>query len=469
MSVERLLSDSVGGLNRRDAVARSENASSLLKPRIMADYATISLDMRRLAVAIALLWATSAWAQFEQQAGQQSDLRVSELYVPNGAPVNSGQPRPGDVAAQSRKDQGPLRGIALRLSTGVGYDDNVFRTSSRTRSDFFWLIRPAAVLNLAAGKHGFRLGYEGEYARYFDFSTEDYSDHRLFASAGLDLTRKIDVDIGAELIYGHDPRGSLGNRLFVPGELDRWREYRFNGELVVGREITRAQIIPRIEFSGRRYLNNNQSIRDFDRRDFRLRGRWRFNPRLYGLAEVGFATIDHLDSRNTLDRTETDLLIGFGWQATAKTSGEALFGILNRDFTDPAQTSNSNPSWDVRVHWQPRTYSRVTAYTRRSSQENAGSIGNFLVDSYGARWRHAFDSRLVSNTSIDYTVADFNSGREDKYLTFSLGLEYELLSWLDVSGTYEYLNRRSNLSGLNYDDQMFVLELRAGIDRGLGF
>ena len=90
------------------------------------------------------------------------------------------------------------------------------------------------------------------------------------------------------------------------GDLDKWFEYRATAELVVGRAITRAQITPRVEFSGMRYLNNNQSIRDYDRQDFRLRGRWRFNPRFYGLAEGGFANINHLDPANALDRTETD-------------------------------------------------------------------------------------------------------------------------------------------------------------------
>jgi hypothetical protein len=250
--------------------------------------------------------------------------------------------------------------------------------------------------------------------------------------------------------------------------LDRWFGYAATAELVIGREIARAQIIPSVEFSGRRYLNNNQSIRDFDRQDARLRGSWRFTPKFYGIAEGGFANIDHLDSRNTLNRTETDFLVGFGWLATAKTSGEVLYGVLYRNYEDSTTPSNTNPTWDVRVHWEPKTYSKVTAYTRRASRENAGGVGNFLADSYGAIWRHGFNWRTILNTNIDYTIADFNSGREDKYVTFNLGLTYQLTNWLDAGATYEYLNRRSNIPGINYDDNRVLFELRAATDISMG-
>jgi len=433
---------------------------------MMATYAKKLLDVFRPAVAIALLWANSVCAQIETQAGQPVELRVGQEYATNRDPANQGQQGAQDRDSSGRGG-GPLRGITLRLSTGVGYDDNVFRMTNNTRSDTFWLVRPAAYFDFAAGKHGFRLGYEGEYARYTEHSTEDFNDHRLFATAGFDLTRKLDLNLGLQGYYGHDPRGSLGSRLIVPGDLDRWFEYRASADLVIGRAITRAQIIPSIEFSGVRYLNNNQSIRDFDRQDVRLRGSWRFNPRFYGIAEGGLANINHLDSRNTLDRTETDFLVGFGWQATAKTSGEALFGILYRDYSNAVNADNSSPTWDIRVHWAPKTYSKFTAYTRRSSRENAGDVGNFLADSYGLRWTHGFTRRISLVTSIDYTAADFNTSREDEYLTFDLGLTYQFTRWLGAGVSYQYLNRRSTLPGIDYDDQRYLLEVTVGMDRVL--
>ena len=92
--------------------------------------------------------------------------------------------------ATSDPRSGKPRALTLRLATGIGYDANVFRTGQNTRSDSFWNIRPAILLNGWAGKHNFGLGYEGDYRKYFEFDTEDFFDHRIFANANLDLTRR---------------------------------------------------------------------------------------------------------------------------------------------------------------------------------------------------------------------------------------------------------------------------------------
>ena len=372
-------------------------------------------------------------------------------------------------AVEPIEGPGPARGISLFVTAGMGYDDNVFRTERDTKDDAFWVLQPRAYLNgFVAGKHHYVLGYEGDYATYNQYSSEDFDDHRIFAEGTLDATQKVDVELGAQYWWGHDPRGSLGNRILVPGDLDTWEEYGVEGSVVIGREISRAQIVPSMEFSGRRYTNNNQSIRDYDRQDYRLRGRYRVTDRLYALAEGGYAVINHLDASNLLDRTETDLLAGVGWQATAKTSGEAMFGILNRDFDDPLYGSTNSPTWDIRVHWMPKPYSKVTLFTQRSSEENAGGVGSFLADTYGVLWRHAFTERLELDTGLNLTVAEYDSPREDKYYGFDFRLTYGLTRWLDVSGVYRYLGRRSNIPGLDYDDNAVVLELTAGFDHKLG-
>lgn len=439
-----------------------------MKPKSTAIEAIKLLVRLRPAVAIVLLWADFAWAQVEQspvEPVQEIRLDLSEQPEHYNSAISiealEGDRAPADPGA------GLPRAVSLRLATGIGYDANVFRTQNNTRSDFFWNLRPGILLNGWAGKHNLRLGYEGDYRKYFDQDTEDFFDHRIFANANLDLTRKADFNLGGQLWWGHDPRGSPGARIINPNDLDTWREYRVKAELVYGRKITRAQIIPWIELSGYRYLNNNQSVRDFDRQDYRVRGRWRFTPRFYGLAEGGFARVNHLDPSNDLDRDESGVLVGFGWDATAKTSGEILVGVLDRNFDDPARGNSSTFNWDASAHWSPKPYSRVTLYTRRASREDAsGGVGTFLADSFGARWRHAFTQRLELDTTLEYTIADYDSARTDDYLQWDIGLTHVLTQWLNIGATYQYLGRRSNIPGLDYDDHMIVLELTAGTDFG---
>ncbi|TFH40238.1 MAG: hypothetical protein E4H01_16940, partial [Lysobacterales bacterium] len=378
------------------------------------------------------------------------------------------RPSQNAMASDPGLDSAPLRGITLRLSSGLGYDDNVFRTESNTNSDFFWSVRPSVYFDAGLGKHELRFGYEGNFLRYFEFSNEDFSNHLVFADAELDLTRKLSLNLNGEVVWGHDPRGGIGTCLTCSTTPDTWRSYRTGAELVIGRAISRAQITPAIEFSGIRYTNNGQSIRDFDRQDYGLRGRWRVTPRLSAVAEGGYTIVNHLDASNDLDRTETGVLGGIAWEATAKTSGEILIGTLIQDFDDPAEGSSTNFNWDARVHWAPKPYSKVTLFTRRASREDAsGGGGHFLADTFGGGWRHAFSERLVLNADIDYTLATYSTGRRDNYLGFQIGLTHNLTPWLDIGAQYRYLTRHSNIPGIDYDDNMLLLNLTVGLQHGL--
>lgn len=429
------------------------------------------LDRIRPAVALALLWANCAWPQVAEQPVQPADSirldlsdRPANYSTANVAPETAASPQGEvfDVDAQAP------RALSLRLATGIGYESNVYKTERNPRSGYFWNIRPGIVLNGFAGKHSFELGYEGDYRQYFEFSTDDFFDHRIFAGADLDLTRKVDLNLGGQVWWGHDPRGSMGARVINPGDLDTWRDSRVRADLIIGREITRAQLIPWVEISAMRYLNNDQSIRDYNSEEIGLRGRWRFNPYLYGIAQGALTHVDHLDPSNDLDRNETNFLVGFGWQATAKTSGEVLVGVLNQDFENPALGDTTNFDWDARIYWSPKPYSKVTAFTRRTSREDpSGGTGAFLANTLGVDWRHAFSRRLELNTGFDFSIADYyNSPRRDKYLTYDISVTRGLTQWLDVVASYQYLGRRSNIPGLDYNDNVILFELRVGTDYG---
>ena len=162
------------------------------------------------------------------------------------------------------------------------------------------------------------------------------------------------------------------------------------------------------------------------------------------------------------------MLAGVEWEATAKTSGEILIGGLIQEFNDPAEGSSNHYNWDARVHWAPRPYSKLTAFTNRTAREDAaGGIGHFLADSFGVTWRHGFSERLVMNTGLDYTLARYSTGRRDNYLGFQVGVTHKLTHWLDAGAQYRFLNRDSNIPGIAYSDNMVWANLRVSFTYGL--
>lgn len=437
----------------------------------VAKCVTRVLDLIRLAVAIALLQGSVAFAQDEtgplEPVAPAEGFYPLEPMEPPLPPADSPEGSP-DAPLPGEAQFGTLRGLTLGLTTGLGYDDNVFRTQSDTKSDFFWNLQPSAYLDGGFSKHSFRLGYEGDYVHYFDYDSEDFYDQRFLGRLNLDLTRQVDLNLSGYVWYGHDARGSIGTRVIGSRELDLWRENLVRAELVVGREITRAQVIPFVEYATVRYLNNDQSDRDYNRQTFGVFGRWRFTPKFWGLAETGYSTYDHLQSTNGLDREEFNFLVGFGWDATAQTSGEVAVGWLTRDFDDSSRTTTTDPTYDIRINWTPKPYSKFTGYARRESIEDAsGGVGSLLADTFGLRWNHAFTERLSLETGIDYTLAIYDSPRRDKYFTYDLGVFYTLNRWLQAGGRYEHTSRHSNVPGIDYQDNLFLLELRGSFEHSL--
>ena len=366
----------------------------------------------------------------------------------------------GDPPLRSRRNRGRLREFRLRLTFKSEFDNNIRRTNTGQLRDTLLILKPQALLQTSFGKHKFILGAEGTLARYEQFGSEDYRDFKLNGEGTLDLSRRFNIKPKASVTWGHDPRGSTLGRLVGSNEPDLWRRHDLDVDLVFGRSISRAQLTWSIGLNGTRYLNNNQSIRDIDTAKTRLKGRWRFGHRLSVVGELGRQDTKHVDPTSTLDDETTDFLIGIAWEATAKTTGEVKFGKIYKAFVDPSQTDFSGNSWDARVNWEPKPYSKFTGYSSRSVQESAQPGGGSTTsDLFGLRWQHGFTERLSLKAGSELTTSAFGGGRDDDEINLDVGLAYQLTRWLQVEGGYSQSERKSTIPGVGYDAQVWMLNL----------
>ncbi len=363
--------------------------------------------------------------------------------------------------------------LTLELTAATFYDDNVLRSSSNEESSVIFRTSPKAMLEGRVGRHDFRLGYQGEHAHYVDLSDEDYFDHELIADADLRLSRKLKVALDSGLLYGHDRRGDFTSRLTASNEPDRWRRYHAGINATFGRAWasvlrTKAGLGIGFQQSGIRYTNNNQEARDFDRQSFALKGRYNLGPKLSLVADAGFSTTDYDDPTTPLDSEEISALVGVAWEATAKTTGEVKFGLLEKDFDDSSQSDFSGANFDLKVTWSPRSYSTFTAYGSRDTSETGQGGGSAVVDTAGLRWRHGLSSRLVTETGFEYQRADFENNREDDVYQFDVSANYRLNRFLQLRGGFEYHTRSSSDASAEYDNSIVFIELNLSLERRPG-
>lgn len=360
--------------------------------------------------------------------------------------------------------------LTLELSVATHYDDNVLRSSANEQSSLIFKTRPKVMAEGRLGRHDLRLGYQGEYAHHADISDEDYFDHEFIADADLRVSRKLKVALDTGLVYGHDQRGDFSSRLTASTDPDRWRRHHAGINATFGRawaSVLRSKAGFGIGFqqSGIRYLNNSQGPRDYDRQSVALKGRYNLGPKLSLVADAGVSFTDYSDPATPLDSREASALVGIAWDATAKTTGEVKFGVLDKNFDDSSQSDFSGANFDVKLGWSPKSYSTFTAYASRDTSDTGQGGGSAVVDTVGLLWRHGFSARLVMDAGFQYQRADFESNRDDDFFQFDVAANYRLNRFVQLRGGFEYLTRDSSDPTADYDNSIVFIELNISLER----
>jgi len=428
-----------------------------------------------LRCAAAGLCCAAALAQ-PAPVGTGIDLRRSDT-LGDGAAAPIARPEAAVRARAPQVDAGPtsparVRGLAMRVTGGLRIDDNVLRTDRDTQRDTIMALRPSVLLDGRIGKHDLSLGYSADIARYQRLSKENRFDHSLLAQANLDLDRRLKVDLQSGLELGSDPRGDLGSRVDAPGGPDRWRRHLVAGDVTLGRRIARAQIGLGYEVSGQRYTDNDQQSRDFDRRALRVSGRYNLGPRLSLVSEGTGVWTGYLDPASDLDSREYSALGGVAWEATAKTSGEIKVGVQHRDFYAPGVSSIGGFTWDLRLEWAPRSYSRFSAYSSRSTTDSAFRAGDVesspaTSDLIGVRWRHGLSERLSFEAGAERTLAAFDGGGDDEFISLSASVNFRADRRLNLFAEWGFSSRSSALPDGDYEAGTVFIGITTEFDRML--
>jgi len=268
---------------------------------------------------------------------------------------------PPERAADLRAAGVQMGPAVLYPSLGLhfGRDDNIFLQPSGEKSSNIIVLIP--TLDFVAVNNGQRYGllYQAEAGRYGDSSADDYTDQRLLAEADVGLGQRGRLDLQAEYLDEHDPRGtgaSEGNPLLSDNP-DVWHSTRLGATFKYGAPGARGRLDLALGAREKHYDNNRATTaaRDLDQGDVGVTFLYRVAPLTSLLLQATDADIDYKTA--TLDSTERRYLAGVTWEATAKTSGTVKVGRQKKDFDDTARTDFSGGSWAAAVVWSPLTYS----------------------------------------------------------------------------------------------------------------
>jgi len=364
-------------------------------------------------------------------------------------------------------DDAPL-GIKLDEKTklkpyfnlGAGRDSNLFLTQSNAKSSDRVTYNPGLTFEVDGEAAKFLLGYDLKAARYSQSSGDNYTDHRIFGSGEFVFSSRMALRLAGDLTRGHDPRGSTDRG--ISGAPD---EFRTSGPSVLfayGANDATGRIEVEAGGVNKRYTNNRATTIASDRDNRKVAGRFflKVAEKTSLLFEARQEKVDYTLGSSTQDSKESTYLAGVTWDATAATSGTIKVGRIKKDFASSTRTDFSGTGWEAGVTWKPMSYSKVDVFTTKSFAESTG-LGNFILSKkYGVVWEHGWNPRFMSTVSVSRSDDEFGgTTRADKVDSLGLVLKYKLNRNISVGGDFSNSKRDSNLSGLDYTKNIYMLTL----------
>lgn len=284
------------------------------------------------------------------------------------------------VLGRPRPDYTPI-GVELgdsgftlfpKLTTGIVYDDNVFRDESNRNADIAAVLQPEVEVRSDWEIHEAVLGASATIARYRDEERANYADYLAYADGRLDVTDESGISSHSEYARLHEDRGDPNG---TPRNRDTVQYQRLTQRL--GLDFALSPAFLRISGAVVRYAYNDQNGVNYDDQDRTdLEGRVRVgvevSPRMALFVEPGvnqreYDTIDDLGFDR--DSQGWDVRAGVTYDLTGVTFLEVFGGYYTQDYDDTQFSSTQGFGMGAELTWNPTDVATVTGLVSRTIRE----------------------------------------------------------------------------------------------------
>lgn len=375
------------------------------------------------------------------------------------------------VAGAQDKQATPEGGVKLdngvvvypSLKLSYGHDDNVRASTVDAISASLMTLAASLKAELQpSDSNRYSLGYDGVFTRYSGASDDDTNSHSLSATGAHTFSARSRLNWSLGHKEGTDPRAEA---VVESAEPDQWQANSVQALYSYGAAGAQGRIETSYDFNRKRYQNNPDTTAASDVDSHQVAGRyfWRVMPRTYLVAEARLAQTQYRVG-TVNDNTDTRLLAGATWEATAKTQGSVKLGHQSKRFDQDTKADAKGLTYEASVEWKPLTYS-VFALTANRAAFDALADGDYDRNtSLGLSWNHQWNAALSSSLSVRDASSTFaNSPRRDDTLTTSVGLTYGLSRRYSLGLDLVHTQRDSTKAGNTYKRNTVLVNLNAAL------
>jgi hypothetical protein len=353
-----------------------------------------------------------------------------------------------------------------------GYDSNPGQTSGG-KGAALYTVAPELKVQSNWSRHEFTADLRGSYTGFSPDQTptlsRPYFDGK--TATRIDVTRQTRIDMTDHVLLSTDnpnspnlPAGLAKLPLFLSYDTSLGIGHRFNRfDLSIKGTVERDQYQDSKLTDGSTASNKD---RDYNQYGGTLRGSYDLLPGVAPFAEFEADTRVHDLNTDTsgYQRNSTGMTgrIGSTLKLTDLITGETSIGYTQRDYQDPRLPNLTGFVGNASLIWTPDALNTVklTGSTTVGESTIAGVSGELSRDA-GVQFDHAFRRWLIGSAKIGFGLDDYvGSSREDKRYSAGLGLTYKLSRTLQIKGEFSQNWLRSNVSGNNYAESVFMLGIR---------
>lgn len=360
------------------------------------------------------------------------------------------------------------QGLLLNAELKALHDDNVLR-KIKPVSDSSIQISPELQYLTHMGKHLFAVEYQGEYAAYKDNTKLNYDNHDIALFARLDHSLKINSDFKLSYKDEIEEPGTNNSTSLLIKQFNQTEKKQATANLYYGTRQSIGQIVFGLDHREHRYTNNLQGYRDVDRNTVTGTFFYRIAPKTRLLFQARIGDYDYVTKNQFADYSskETFYLAGVEWDITAKTSGTFKLGYQGKNFKENIYNDITGLSYMLDMTWKPNTYSKIKIAASRMTQESSQLLTSaFVTNSYTVDAEHEITPRTKLKAAYTFDSDDIVtiSNRTDKRHNIVLGVDHSLLTWLNISLDYQFIERSSDFQIYEYKANIIGLSLTTKFD-----
>jgi hypothetical protein len=322
----------------------------------------------------------------------------------------------------------PLRAGAFIITSSIGlsaeHTDNVFAVSDNADSDTAIHLTPRFEVHSDWTTHELSAGGWIDHREYLDFTEENTTDYSLFATGRIDVTRDVQVRVGAD--YGH-----LTEERYAAASFGASEPASFDKASVYTQALwsnDRFQLEGEIGASSDRYDQIVQRLRDNDTTYVNARLSYALSPDLAVFVQGRQAQLDYLEGNRDGDQTTIDA--GVNFELAAPFRGEVAIGNFKDDRKNPLFGDVEGLNVRGNLKWFPSELTTFTFLANRGVIDPGLSASATAVNTaFGVRVDHELLRNLLLFGDVRQEANNYEGStidRKDDALSLSAGGAYKM-------------------------------------------